>query len=247
MVEQAAAFFGELYGKSHLTSARRYPHDEMMRFIGRNFFRYRADDTFFNFDRPERKLIRILEVGCGTGSNLWAIAKEGFSAYGLDISPSALEFCKKTLAMWSVDAELSVGDMRKLTYPAEFFDGIVDIYSSYCLRQAEFDEFLSDVHRTLKPGGKFFCWNPSDRSEAFTNHAPARIIEPYTLDGIKRTTSPFFGNNYPFRFLTPETAKSSLAKAGLDLIEVERNGRTFQQTAEYFEWLSVTAVKPVAR
>ena len=57
-----------------------------MRFIGRNFFKIPLD---------ERNEIKILEIGCGQGSNLWFLAKEGFDVYGIDISPSAIQKTEK--------------------------------------------------------------------------------------------------------------------------------------------------------
>jgi cyclopropane fatty-acyl-phospholipid synthase-like methyltransferase len=240
----AEPFYKRMYSAERVRNLRRYPHDEMMRFLGRHFFNYESDDTFFHFERPQRRDVRILEVGCGGGSNLWAIAKEGFRAYGIDTSAEGIALCREMLSMWGTQAEVTVGDMRDLRFADLFFDCIIDIYSSCCLGQADFERFLQEISRTLKPGGKFYCWNPSDRSEAFLNHAPAKLIEPCTLDGIKRETSPFFGNNYTFRFLNPESVTDALQRAGLAVLEIERTGRTYRQTNEYFEWLSVSAAKP---
>src|SRR5262245_50522633 len=109
MSNEAEAYYRKLYDDgSRLASLRRYPNDEMMRFLGRHFFSYSKCDSFFHFMRPERQHIRILEVGCGGGSNLWAIAKEGFSAYGMDVAPEALSLCNQMLSMWGVSADLRV-------------------------------------------------------------------------------------------------------------------------------------------
>ena len=236
-------FYQNRYKGKAVYALRRYPHEEMMRFIGRHFLKFRPDDEFFTFDRSDRSSISILEIGCGAGSNLWAIAKEGFSAYGIDISSEALNHCRQMLSMWNTAAQLELGDMRQLPYADKFFDGVVDIYASCCLMQKDFDAFLAEVARVLKPGGKFYSWNPSARSQAFIDHAPADLIEPFTLSGILRPSSPFFGNNYPFRFLTPETATQSLSRAGLAVLGIEATGRSCRGVDEYFEWLSVTAQK----
>ena len=47
----------------------KYPSESLIRFVARNF--YKADDRF---------AVKILEVGCGTGANLWYMLREGFSA-----------------------------------------------------------------------------------------------------------------------------------------------------------------------
>ena len=53
--------------------------------------------NFFQTPLTERKNIKILEVGCGAGSNLFLIARELFTAIGLDISSEAIKLLKKCL------------------------------------------------------------------------------------------------------------------------------------------------------
>jgi len=68
--------------KSHgLGAQRRYPNEEMLRFLGRNLFK---------IPNESRKETRVLEVGCGSCSNLWVVAKEGFDAYGIDFSSESI-------------------------------------------------------------------------------------------------------------------------------------------------------------
>lgn len=82
---------------------RQYPNEELCRFMGRNLF---------PIARENRRGVRIFELGCGSASNLWMIAREGFSAFGIDLSPSALPLAQQTLENYGVMAELHVGDMR---------------------------------------------------------------------------------------------------------------------------------------
>ena len=42
----------------------RYPAEELVRFIARNYFKYK-----------NRDIIKVLDLGCGIGSNLWFLAK----------------------------------------------------------------------------------------------------------------------------------------------------------------------------
>ncbi len=65
----------------------KYPSEDVIRFVARNFYTV-----------PERDAIRILEVGCGPGANVWYIAKEGFSAYGIDGSTTAITICRQRMA-----------------------------------------------------------------------------------------------------------------------------------------------------
>src|SRR5258706_7684234 len=83
----------------------RYPPEELVRFVARNF--YQASD---------RSAVRLLEVGCGPAANLWYIAREGFSAYGLDGSAVALEKAKLRLNEEGMQVDLQQGDAMNLPY-----------------------------------------------------------------------------------------------------------------------------------
>ena len=88
------------------------------------------------------------------------IAKEGFRVYGIDLSSKAIELGKLMLKKWNVKAELKIGNMCEIQYNDNFFDVIVDIFSSYCLIEKNFKICISEVARTLKSGGKFFSYTP---------------------------------------------------------------------------------------
>src|SRR5438105_645758 len=64
----------------------RYPGEDLIRFVARNFYK-----------APSRSSVRILEVGCGPGANLWYMAREGFSVFGIDGAPTALELARLRL------------------------------------------------------------------------------------------------------------------------------------------------------
>lgn len=45
---------------------------------------------------PENKNTSILEIGCGTGFNLFSLMKMGYkNAFGIDVSPECITICKK--------------------------------------------------------------------------------------------------------------------------------------------------------
>lgn len=128
----------------------RYPGEELIRFIARTFYK-----------APDRKAVHILEVGCGTGANLWFLAREGFSAYGLDGSQIALERAESLLKKDGLSAELRLGDAMKLPYVDASFDAVLDVECIYANSLKDTEVILAEIHRVLKPGGwmysKTFC------------------------------------------------------------------------------------------
>lgn len=231
MNDQTRNFYEDSYRSAGFGAQRRYPNEEMCRFIGRNFSKVSKED---------RKNMRVLEVGCGSGANLWMLARENFNVYGLDLSEESLKLCRQMLKMYNVDADLRAGDMTTLPYETSSFDVIVDVFSSYCLNEKQNQKFISDAARVLKPGGFFFSYTPSKASDAFTNHAPAKLLNDSTLDGIKRATSPFANNLYPFRFTTNDEYEKTLVSEGFEIVSNERIGRTYRNRAEYFEFVVIT-------
>lgn len=171
------------------------------------------------------------------------IAKEGFRVYGIDLSSKAIELGKLMLKKWNVKAELKIGNMCEIQYNDNFFDVNVDIFSSYCLIEKNFKICISEVARTLKSGGKFFSYTPSTNSDAFKNYLPAKKLDDYTLDGIKRKTSPYYKNYYPFRFISPSKYREILEDLGFKVTYLEVVSRTYRNMKEKFEFVTIVGEK----
>lgn len=125
----------------------KYPGEDVVRFVARNF--YKASD---------RSAIKLLEVGCGTGSNLWFMAREGFSVYGIDGSQSAINLSRARLddEVKGWQGDLQVGDMLSLPFPNNYFDGVIDIEAASCNDFENSQLIYKEMLRVLKPGGKFY-------------------------------------------------------------------------------------------
>ncbi len=201
-----------------------------MRFFGRHYFQLPAE---------QRRSIRILETGCGSGANLWMIAREGFDAHGIELSAEGVSLCETMLAHWQTQATVSAGDMTSVQYPDRSFDAVVDVFSSNCLNERGFALFLDEVKRVLRPRGRFFSYSPSKASDAFRDPGPSRFIDASTLDGIRRADAAYSGNHYPFRFITPDEYASALESHQLRVIYNETVGRSYRSGKEYFEFVVV--------
>jgi SAM-dependent methyltransferase len=224
------SWFEQSYTERGFAAQRRYPNEELLRFFGRHYF---------SLPPNQRQNVRILEVGCGSGANLWMVAREGFDAHGIDLSDESARLCGKMLAHWGTTATLKTADMTAIPYPDQHFDAVLDVFSSYCLNMAGFERFLDEVKRLLRPGGRFFSYTPSKTSDAFRNPGSAPFIDASTLDGIRRENSAYFGNPYPFRFIAPSEYASALKAHGPKVAYDETVGRSYRGGREYFEFVVI--------
>ena len=127
----------------------KYPSLAVVRFVARNFYK-----------APNRKDIRILELGCGTGANLWYCAREGFSVIGLDGSKTAIHrmidrFEKENLSEFLMD--IKVGNYYNLLNEIKdnSIDAIIDVGSLCCNSFLDTKEIIKKSFDKLKVGGKF--------------------------------------------------------------------------------------------
>jgi len=225
--------FEKQYKKSGFASQRRYPNEQVIQFLAAHYF---------SLSRPKRKKIKVLELGCGSGANLWVIAKEGFDAYGMDNAPSSLPLCKKMLESYGAAAKLSVGTFRALEYKNDFFDAVVDILTIEHTDLRGHQEAFTEVFRTLKHGGRFFSWHLGTKSANFIRGG-GKKLDRYTVDNTPKTDVPY-ANNGITCFITAPLAKKMLAQAGFVDISIERVTRTYKQMTQEVEFFAISARKP---
>ena len=124
-----------------------YPSEDLVRFICGNFI------------KTQQKKSKVLEIGCGTGANLWFLQKEGLIISGIDASPTGISIAQKRVSLDAKaknNSELKVGDFSTLPWENSKFDLVVDIFALYANTQKKISDTLSEVKRVLKPGGYFF-------------------------------------------------------------------------------------------
>jgi len=127
-----------------------YPPEDLVRFIARSFR-----------SAPDRAAVKVLEIGCGPGPNIWYLAREGFSVAGIDGSPSAIRQARERLIAESLPhaeprVDLRVGDFVNLPWPEGTFDAVVDVAALYANPMAKITACIAEIERVLKPTGSFF-------------------------------------------------------------------------------------------
>ena len=123
----------------------KYPPEELIRFIAKNYYKSNNRDA-----------VKILDIGCGTGACTWYLSREGFSAYGIDGSVSAIKRGKKRFAAEALSGEFIVGDIAKIPYVAESFDCVIDICSIQHNESVFAQKIVQECYRVLKKDGLFF-------------------------------------------------------------------------------------------
>lgn len=123
----------------------KYPHEPLIRFIAKNFYHCK-----------NRKKIKILELGCGSGANIWYLAREGFTVYGIDASATAIRWANTFLSQDNLHAILKIGEITNLPYKDKFFDLVIDYGSLSSNNLGDLKVVLSEVKRVLKKSGLFF-------------------------------------------------------------------------------------------
>jgi SAM-dependent methyltransferase len=130
----------------------KYPGEDLIRFAARNYY-----------DIGDRGAVRILEVGCGTGANLWFFAREGFTACGVEGSTSAAILARQRLTVecpgWDQAPRLgwiAEGDILKLPAEDNAFNATVDSEAVYCNSHEDSKAIYKEMYRVTMPLGRLF-------------------------------------------------------------------------------------------
>lgn len=74
-------------------------------------------------------------------------------------------------------------------------------------------------------------------------HSGRRHIDEVTVDNVNDSQMPL-ANNGPTSFWSPAIARRMYSQAGLNLITVDRYGRTYDSGRLYVEYLAIVGSKP---
>lgn len=101
---------------------------------------------------------RLLDIGCGTGRHVVGLRGKGREVVGMDLSEHMLDITTAKAERAGFDARLVQADMRAgLPFRDASFDAVTCMFSTIGLIPtfAARVEFVREVKRVLRPGGKF--------------------------------------------------------------------------------------------
>jgi SAM-dependent methyltransferase len=96
--------------------------------------------------------LRVLEIGCGLGTDGAQFAKAGASYTGIDLTEAAIDLARKRFEGSGLPGEFHVTDAENLAFADELFDLV---YSHGVLHHTpDTARAVQEIHRVLKPGGR---------------------------------------------------------------------------------------------
>lgn len=143
---------------------------------------------------------RVLEVGCGIGTDLVRFAAGGAMATGIDLSETAISLARANAEFHDVagSVELFVGNAEALPFPDASFDlvyghGVVQYTVNPGL-------LVSECRRVLAPGGEaiFMVYNRLSWLNLLSvvmnvglEHADAPVLRKYSIGELRQLLSGF--------------------------------------------------------
>lgn len=100
----------------------------------------------------ESKGLRVLEIGCGLGTDAAQFARAGAIYTGVDLTDAAIELARRRFQIENLPGEFCTADAERLDFADNTFDLV---YSHGVLHHTpDTAGAIREVHRVLKPGGR---------------------------------------------------------------------------------------------
>lgn len=137
---------GAVYGRDEEFGTREF-FDEVERYRYQEYAPWMPEVMGFNEFRGKR----LLEVGCGMGTDLLQFARGGALCTGVDLTPRSIEISRHRFALYGMPGDFLITDGERLPFPEESFDVV---YSNGVLHHTpDTAGGIREIHRVLKSGG----------------------------------------------------------------------------------------------
>jgi len=146
---------------------------------------------------------RVLDLGCGDGQLTQRIASNGATVVGVDTSPEMVA-AARSLGIVALEASA-----ESLPFSDHAFDAAFSNAALHWVRNHDF--MMAEVHRILKPGGRFVAEMGGHGNIAAIRVALAAVLERHGYGGGKDVV-----NYYP----TPESYAERLTRHGFTVQQI---------------------------
>ena len=167
----------------------KYPHEKVVQFC------------FRTYPPEQRKHIRALDLGCGSGVHTVFLADEGFQVTGVDRSKKGIDNARRKLAERGVSANLRAEGADVLDFPPDSFDLIVCVGVFDCTGYAIAKASVECVRHILSHGGRGLFLFASDRDFRVRGENPLGL-HGYTREEVERLFQHGFAKVWIDRYIT---------------------------------------------
>ena len=137
---------GAVYGREHEFGSREF-FEEVERHRYQEYAPWMREVMGFDEHAGER----LLEVGCGMGTDLLQFALGGAICTGVDLTPRSIELSRHRFKLYDVPGTFLIADGERLPFPDSSFDVV---YSNGVLHHTpDTAGAVAEIHRVLRPGG----------------------------------------------------------------------------------------------
>lgn len=100
----------------------------------------------------KHKVKTVLDLTCGTGSQVFFLAKRGYEIVGADFSPDLLKIARKKAKKEKRNIRFIDGDMRSIKVGS--FDAAITMFNAVGhLTKSDFEKAIRNIHKNLKDDG----------------------------------------------------------------------------------------------
>ncbi len=157
------------------------------------------------FDRHlEWRGARVLDLGCAGGFLSEALARRGARVTGLDPAERAIAAARSHAAAEGLAIRYEVGSGEDMPFADAAFDAVVCV--DVLEHVADLDAVLGEVHRVLRPGGRFLY-------DTINRNPLASFVVVTLAEDLFRILPQ--GTHDPAMFLRPGELAAALGRAGL--------------------------------
>lgn len=98
------------------------------------------------------KIKTVLDLTCGTGSQVFFLTKRGYEVIGSDFSPDLLKIARIKAKKEKLNLKFIDGDMRNLQVGK--FDAVITMFNAVGhLTKSDFEKALQNINKNLKDSG----------------------------------------------------------------------------------------------
>lgn len=157
--------------------------------LGENSNRFNREVFYSHLDFLKQGM-KLLDLGCGDGTDLVYYKKIGADIYGLDASEKLLEIARQKLP----DGKLKASLFENMPFEDNFFDVVLSKYA--IMTSADMKPVFKEIHRVLKSGGimMYLVTHPFrqffEKKEEKTDYFEQKIVDSHILGSTVTVKEP---------------------------------------------------------